>query len=125
MYVSNYQHYITTNLNIDFVTLVKKGKQTAAKTAGRPPFMEDSYKGIFQVAEFVNQEHIRRSELPSANFHSSAKSLGKIAAMMANHGEPLEENGTRLMSHETWLKMHANEKKAFDSAMSSNFSLFT
>ena len=36
--------------------------------------------------------------------------------MMANFGEGLEEN-QRLMTHETWLKMHANEKRAFDAAM--------
>ena len=36
--------------------------------------------------------------------------------MMANFGEGLEGD-QRLMTHETWLKMHANEKRAFDAAM--------
>ena len=102
---------------MDFVNLVKKGKKMAQKVENRPAFMEGIPKVLItRAAEVVNEPFLRKSELPSANFHSSAKSLAKLAAMMANFGEGLEGN-QRLMTHETWLKMHANEKRAFDAAM--------
>ena len=101
---------------MDFVNLVKKGKKMAQKVENRPAFMEGIPKELSRAAEVVNEPFLRKSELPSANFHASAKSLAKLAAMMANFGEGLEGN-QRLMTHETWLKMHANEKRAFDAAM--------
>ena len=64
-------------------------------------------------------EFLRKSELPSANVHASARSLAKLAAMMANQGESLDNEGNRLMSHDTWVKMHVEEKCAFDATMSS------
>ena len=54
--------------------------------------------------------------MPSANF-SLARSLAKIAAIMANYGKGIDND--QLMTHETWLKMHAEEKRAFDAAMHS------
>ena len=104
---------------MDFVNLVKKGKKMAQKVENRPAFMEGIPKELSRAAEVVNEPFLRKSELPSANFHASAKSLAKLAAMMANFGEGLEGN-QRLMTHETWLKMHANEKRAFDAAMHGN-----
>ena len=101
---------------MDFVNLVKKGKKMAQKVENRPAFMEGIPKELSRAAEVVNEPFLRKSELPSANFHASAKSLAKLSAMMANFGEGLEGN-QRLMTHETWLKMHANEKRAFDAAM--------
>ena len=56
--------------------------------------------------------------MPSATFHASAKSLARLAAMMANQGQSLEEEGGNdLMEKSTWEKMHAEEKTAFDAAM--------
>ena len=56
--------------------------------------------------------------MPSATFHASAKSLARLAAMMANQGQSLEEEGGNdLMEKSTWEKMHAEEKTAYDAAM--------
>ena len=55
--------------------------------------------------------------MPSATFHSSAKSLARLAAMMANEGQKLEEGENDLMEKSTWGKMHAEEKVAYDAAM--------
>ena len=56
--------------------------------------------------------------MPSATFHASAKSLARLAAMMANQGQSLEEDGGNdLMEKSTWEKMHAEEKTAYDAAM--------
>ena len=57
--------------------------------------------------------------MPSATFHASAKSLARLAAMMANQGQSLEEEegGNDLMEKSTWEKMHAEEKTAYDAAM--------
>ena len=56
--------------------------------------------------------------MPSATFHASAKSLARLAAMMANQGQSLEvEGGNDLMEKSTWEKMHAEEKTAYDAAM--------
>ena len=56
--------------------------------------------------------------MPSATFHASAKSLARLAAMMANQGQSLEEEGgSDLMEKSTWEKMHAEEKTAYDAAM--------
>ena len=101
----------------DFVNLMKKGKKMAEKVSQRPAFMDGVPKELSKACEVVNEPFLRKSELPSANFHASAKSLAKLAAMMANFGEGLEGNNERLMTHETWLKMHANEKRAYDAAM--------
>ena len=102
---------------IDFIKLSQKGKKMGQKVSHRPVFMKGIPKSLANVTEVVNKPFMRRSELPSANFHSSARSLAKIAAIMANYGEGMDND--RLMTHETWLKMHAEEKRAFDAAMHS------
>ena len=65
---------------MDFVNLVKKGKKMAQKVENRPAFMEGIPKELSRAAEVVNEPFLRKSELPSANFHSSAKSLAKLGA---------------------------------------------
>ena len=107
---------------LDFVTLVQKGKKAAKKFAHRPTFMDGIPRELSRAHEVVNEEFLRKSELPSANVHASARSLAKLAAMMANHGESLDNDTNRLMTHDTWVKMHAEEKRAFDAAMSSKYS---
>ena len=109
---------------LDFVTLVQKGKKSAGKSAHRPTFMAGLPREIARAHEVINEEFLRKSELPSANVHASARALAKLAAMMANQGESLDGN-ERLMTHETWLKMHDREKRAFDAAMSNNRTNFT
>ena len=124
---------------MDFVDMRSKGKRMAAKTYGRPPFMDGlgmdlnrsvmniwivSISLIFSIhraAEYINLVHVKKSELPSATFHASARALAKLAAMMANQGESLDSDGKDLMNKSTWKSMHANEKRAFDAAMYSKF----
>ena len=65
---------------MDFVNLVKKGKKMAQKVENRPAFMEGIPKELSRAAEVVNESYLRKSELPSANFHASAKSLAKLGA---------------------------------------------
>ena len=65
---------------MDFVNLVKKGKKMAQKVENRPAFMEGIPKELSRAAEVVNEPFLRKSELPSANFHASAKSLAKLGA---------------------------------------------
>ena len=85
--------------------------------------MDGIPRELSRAHEVVNEEFLRKSELPSANVHASARSLAKLAAMMANNGESLDNEANRLMTHDTWMKMHAEEKRAFDAAMSSEYSV--
>ncbi len=102
-----------------FMKMFLKGKKLSSKVAQRPAFMVGIPKMLSRAVEIVNEPFFRKAELPSANFHASAKALAKLGSMMAHHGEALHENDARLMSQETWQKMHANEKRAFDAAMHS------
>ena len=67
-------------------------------------------------------EEIKKCEAPSATFHASARSLARLAAMMANQGEQLEENDEKnnkskpLMKKSTWNTMHSKTTRAFDAA---------
>ena len=71
------------------------------------------------ISTFFNQDHVRRSEIPSANVHASARALARLANLMANKGQNLEDKTQRLMSSSTYEKMHANPEKRHDAAMSS------
>ena len=77
-----------------------------------------------RAAEYINLVHVKKSELPSATFHASARALAKLAAMMANEGESLDSEGKDIMNKSTWKSMHANEKRAFDAAMYSKFFIY-
>ena len=119
---------------VDFVKIGMKAKEQAKKVEGRPPLIEKSSEiGMNNIDKFINQEVIRRGEMPSANVHASARGLplflaflalndwfcsglAKMAAIMAHRGEL---NGERIMTEETWLKMHDKEKRAYDGALSS------
>ena len=67
-------------------------------------------------------EELQKFEVPSATFHASARSLARLAAMMANQGEQLEENDEKnkeskpLMKKSTWNTMHSKTTRAFDAA---------
>ena len=58
----------------------------------------------------------RKGEIPSANFHGNARSLAKLASIMANKGK-CEENGKQLFSENTWTKMHDNSTWADDAIL--------
>ena len=52
----------------------------------------------------VNEEQLRRAELPSACANASAEGLAKVAAFLANQGNL---DGEEMMSKGTWKMMHA------------------
>ena len=72
------------------------------------------------LVKLATSEEIKKVEAPSATFHASARSLAKLAAMMANQGELLEENDEKnqesnpLMKKSTWNTMHTKTTRAFD-----------
>ena len=71
---------------------------------------------LHRAAEIIVDPQIKKSELPSATTHASAKALAKLATMMANHGDGLIK-GQNLLSKSAWTSMHANPKRAYDAAM--------
>ena len=71
---------------------------------------------LHRAAEIIVDPQIKKSELPSATTHASAKALAKLAAMMANDGDGLVK-GQDLLSKGAWTSMHANAKRAYDAAM--------
>ena len=71
---------------------------------------------LHRAAEIIVDPQVKKSELPSATTHASAKALAKLAAMMANDGDGLVK-GQDLLSKGAWISMHANPKRAYDAAM--------
>jgi CubicO group peptidase (beta-lactamase class C family) len=70
-------------------------------------------------ASWFNSVEGREIEMPSANVQSNARSLGKVAALMANGGVT---NGVRLLSEETVKLALSDNKMAYDGFMNSNYS---
>ena len=62
------------------------------------------------------QKDIRKGEIPSANFHGNAKGLAKLASIMANKGQTIE-NENRILSKRTWEAMHDKGKWAQDASL--------
>lgn len=58
-----------------------------------------------------NSEAFRRGENVSAGVHSSARSLSKLAAIMANQGQL---GNIKLLSPDAFAKLHANPTIAYD-----------
>ena len=58
----------------------------------------------------------RKGEIPSANFHGNARSLAKLASIMANRGK-CDENRKQLFSENTWKKMHDNSTWSDDAML--------
>lgn len=81
------------------------------------PHMKDGFVAVGRIACAEsgprNSEWSRMIESPSANGHTNARSLGKIAAAMANKGTS-PDGGVRLMSSETWEKAHSGVTQKFD-----------
>ena len=75
------------------------------------------------LAGVFNEKETRVGETPSANCHGTARGLAKLAAIMANKGQAIpdeskdEAENVRLMTEETWRKMHDGEKVAVDAEL--------
>jgi hypothetical protein len=72
--------------------------------------------------ELYNSEVIRKGELCSAGSQCNARGLGKLAAIMANKGQPLgdQEENKPLMSEDTWAEMHSEPTVAYDGCFPGN-----
>ena len=74
----------------DFFKIGMKAKDQAKKVAGRPPLIEKSDDiGMTNVHGFMNQDVIRRGELPSANFHASARGILHMSCYLFHCGRSL------------------------------------
>merc|ERR1719259_1155188 len=76
---------------------------------------------------WMSQDELRTGEAISFNSHATARGMAALAAMLADKGVP-PTDGThknRLISEETWAKMHANPKKAPDSELFGTVTNFT
>ena len=56
------------------------------------------------VEDLINDDSVRKAEIPSANGNASAEGLAKLAAFLANKGQLGSE---RILSEKSWLAMHA------------------
>ena len=63
------------------------------------------------MQENGNSEAFRRGENVSAGVHASARSLSKLAAIMANQGQL---GNIKLLSQDAFQQLHANPKVAYD-----------
>jgi CubicO group peptidase (beta-lactamase class C family) len=66
------------------------------------------FKGMRGIG-FFNESGVARGETPSANTHSSARSLARVAAMLAAGGTL---NGTTCLGPEGWKALHAHATHA-------------
>ena len=78
---------------IRFISLLRK----STTTGGPPPL-----KGMRKI-EFFNETAVAMGETPSANTHSTARALAKIAAMMAAGGQFDDEE---FIAKSAWDSMH-------------------
>lgn len=106
----------------DLARLNQRVKRKRAEQGVRPLFMENMPRDHNGLSDFFDSKPIKMAEMPSANAQCSARGLAKLAAMMAHKGEA--QDGQRLLSEETWMKMHDKTKRAYDYAMSDNRSNF-
>ena len=51
-------------------------------------------------------------EIPSANFHGTARGIARLASALANQGK--FGDGRQLLSKETWEMMHSKATLALD-----------
>ena len=76
---------------------------------------------MLQGLKKVNDAAWRMGEIPSSNFHASARGLGKLAGCMANGGR---FKGKVLLSEEGYEALHA-EATAEKEPVFDNHNLFT
>ena len=107
----------TVHVNIfDLYRLTKNTQSRLEKVGPQKHALVDAPKSPYLMYQIMEEEKIRKGEIPSANFHGNARSLGKLASIMANKGN--ETNGEkRLLSQEAWEKMHDNSKWALDAVL--------
>jgi len=125
--------YMTFKELVFFVfTLIFVMAPKALFKKSRPLFREP----IKDFYGFMSDETLRRGEAFSFNCHGTARGLALLASVLANKGAAAPSSAApesaasnnknkRLISEETWQKMHANYKKSADSAlfgMVTNFS---
>jgi CubicO group peptidase (beta-lactamase class C family) len=84
---------------IRFISLLR-----SSTTTGSPP----PFKGMKKI-EFFNEAAVARGETPSANTHSTARALAKIAAMMAAGGQFADEE---FITKPAWDSMHKDPMTA-------------
>ena len=91
------------------LTLLKmlKGFDQMVKDFG-PPLVE----GWGNSLDVFNSQEVRTAEICSVNCNCSARGLAKLAAIMANKGQPLDNDRKPLMSVATWEDMHADPNLA-------------
>jgi len=76
-----------------------------------------------KMAVAFNELEVRKGEMASANCHGSARGMAELAAILANKGKRINNDGedsnkkSDLMSEDTWNKMHGAEKPAVDAFM--------
>jgi hypothetical protein len=70
-----------------------------------------------EMNRVMNNKEFKMGESPSFGGHCSARCLAKMAACMASKGQMPNDAGCKIMSEETWEKMHANPSKKKDALM--------
>jgi len=97
------------SLGLQSVSLV--GLPMVLGYLGMEKFMPKNEQDPFAMGLFrdrIGSGQYQMIELPSANMNASARGMAIIASALANKGA---HNGTRLLSEETWAKMHADPTK--------------
>ena len=104
----------TVHVNIfDLYKLTTLRKARIEKIGPQKPVYVDAPKAPYMIYKIVEEEDIRKGEIPSGNFHGNARSLGKLASVMADKGKNVDGKG-RLLSEEAWVQMHSEAKWALD-----------
>ncbi len=110
----------------NFFDVYEMGKVVKALFGGManaPPLCAEMTADIFA---FFDSEKVRKSEIASAGAQACARGLAKLAAIMANKGQPLKGDERQpLISTETWEQMHGDPKHAFDAGLDTMGTHFT
>jgi CubicO group peptidase (beta-lactamase class C family) len=105
------------------VSMLMGFRPLSAKYKARPPFIADSPK----FSEFMHTDIGRKGEISSSGAQCNARGLAKLAAIMANKGQPVEtqEDNKPLMSEATWEEMHSEPTLAYDGCFPDTRTNFT
>jgi len=74
--------------------------------------LKDTSKDMHTAAKRYGEMSARKGEMSSCNVNASARGLAWAACIMANKG--VDPDGKRIMSEESWKKMHLNPNVAPD-----------
>ncbi len=96
-----------------FLSEIRKLGSTREGGPKRPPLMKSGPEKVSptKMASMLDNDALRRGELPSANGGASARGLARVAAAVACGGEL---DGVRIMNKETVDKMHEEPTKKRD-----------